>query len=149
MSAECDDRFAARHGGLMPVFPRPETDWKIYTHALDRDSMLTVKRISPFWFAACRNDWRCAERLKKEIWNRQARLDNGFSAGNVRQPFCLSASEARQKPPPSVRRRLGNRTRRVYKEKTLRYPLGTNDFKTVSGKSFDQKICVKSRFFNF
>ena len=24
---------------LVPVFPRPETDWKIYTHQLDRDSM--------------------------------------------------------------------------------------------------------------
>lgn len=25
---------------LVPVFPRPESDWKIYTHALDRDVML-------------------------------------------------------------------------------------------------------------
>jgi hypothetical protein len=23
---------------LMPVFPRPESDWKIYTHGLDRDA---------------------------------------------------------------------------------------------------------------
>jgi dienelactone hydrolase len=29
---------------LMPVFPRPATDWQIYTHALDRDSMLTDKK---------------------------------------------------------------------------------------------------------
>lgn len=28
---------------LMPVFPRPKTDWKIYTHAIDRDSLLTDK----------------------------------------------------------------------------------------------------------
>jgi len=25
---------------LIPVFPRSETDWEIYTHALDRDTML-------------------------------------------------------------------------------------------------------------
>lgn len=25
---------------LVPVFPRPETDWKIYTHALDRDAVM-------------------------------------------------------------------------------------------------------------
>lgn len=28
---------------LVPVFPRPKTDWRIYTHALDRDSLLTDK----------------------------------------------------------------------------------------------------------
>src|SRR5688572_13141601 len=28
---------------LMPVFPRPESDWKIYTHGLDRDALLTHK----------------------------------------------------------------------------------------------------------
>ncbi len=25
---------------LVPVFPRPETEWQIYTHSLDRDVML-------------------------------------------------------------------------------------------------------------
>jgi pimeloyl-ACP methyl ester carboxylesterase len=33
----------SRHSGyplLMPVFPRPGKDWRVYTHALDRDSML-------------------------------------------------------------------------------------------------------------
>src|SRR5688500_6600665 len=29
---------------IMPLFPRPKTDWKIYTHALDRDSMVTDKK---------------------------------------------------------------------------------------------------------
>ncbi|HEX8198651.1 MAG TPA: hypothetical protein VF571_20835 [Pyrinomonadaceae bacterium] len=29
---------------LMPVFPRPQTDWQIYTHALDRDAMITGKK---------------------------------------------------------------------------------------------------------
>jgi dienelactone hydrolase len=28
---------------LVPVFPRPKKDWRIYTHALDRDAMLTPK----------------------------------------------------------------------------------------------------------
>ena len=32
---------------LMPVFPRPKSDWKIYTHALDRDSLITDKK--KFW----------------------------------------------------------------------------------------------------
>ncbi|MGH9959508.1 MAG: hypothetical protein ACREBC_20670 [Pyrinomonadaceae bacterium] len=29
---------------LMPAFPRTSTDWRIYTHALDRDSLLTEKK---------------------------------------------------------------------------------------------------------
>ena len=29
---------------LMPVFPRPAADWKIYTHALDRDALMTTKK---------------------------------------------------------------------------------------------------------
>ncbi|HLL99455.1 MAG TPA: hypothetical protein VK400_00235, partial [Pyrinomonadaceae bacterium] len=36
-------QIAARLGValLTPVFPRPQTDWQIYTHALDRDAMTT------------------------------------------------------------------------------------------------------------
>ena len=34
---------------LMPVFPRPETDWQIYTHALDRDAMTTGKKEYARW----------------------------------------------------------------------------------------------------
>jgi len=29
---------------LVPLFPRPKSDWRIYTHALDRDSLLTEKK---------------------------------------------------------------------------------------------------------
>ena len=29
---------------LMPVFPRPASNWQIYTQALDRDSMVTDKK---------------------------------------------------------------------------------------------------------
>src|SRR5688572_18579234 len=36
-NAEIADRLGVAL--LMPVFPRPQTDWKIYTHALDRDAM--------------------------------------------------------------------------------------------------------------
>ena len=28
----------------MTVFPRPKKDWRIYTHALDRDSLLTERK---------------------------------------------------------------------------------------------------------
>lgn len=27
---------------LVPVFPRPTSNWQIYTHALDRDSLITT-----------------------------------------------------------------------------------------------------------
>ena len=37
----------------------------------------------------------------------------------------------------------------VYKEKTLRYPLGTNDFKTVSGASLDVKTLRRVPLFIF
>src|SRR5688500_834287 len=70
---------------LMPVFPRPKTDWKIYTHALDRDSMLTGKkefRRFDLQLVAMIDD--ALERLKKENLKMDKRvLMTGFSASGM------------------------------------------------------------------
>src|SRR5687767_4263649 len=70
---------------LMPVFPRPKTDWKIYTHALDRDSMLTDKkdyRRLDLQLVAMIDNAR--ERLKKENLKTDKRvMMTGFSASGM------------------------------------------------------------------
>jgi dienelactone hydrolase len=137
---------------LMPVFPRPETDWKIYTHTLDRDSMLTDKkefRRFDLHLVAMIDDAR--ERLKKENLKIDKRvLITGYSASGMFANRFVFLHPKRVKAAA-----IGSpggwaiAPAAAYKEKTLRYPLGTNDFETVSGKSFDQKTLRKVPLFIF
>jgi dienelactone hydrolase len=125
---------------IMPVFPRPETDWRIYTHALDRDSMVTSKKEYARFdlqLVAMIDDAR--RRLKKENLTMDRRvLLNGYSAqgmfanrfaflhpGRVKAAAIGSPGGWPIAPVSS------------YKDKTLRYPIGVADIRTVSGKALD------------
>ncbi len=127
---------------LMPVFPRPKSDWKIYTHALDRDSMLTDKkeyRRLDTQLAAMIDHARGT--LKKEKVKMDKRvLIMGFSASGMfanrftflhpdRVKAAAIGSPGGWPIAPAA----------TFKDKTLRYPIGTRDFKTASGRSFDLK----------
>lgn len=136
--------FADRLGVVLmePVFPRPAADWQIYTHALDRDSMLTDKkayRRFDLQLIAMIEDAR--ERLRDEKVKVEKRvLMFGFSASGMfvnrftfLHPTCVKAAVVGSPggwpiaPADS------------YKGKTLRYPIGTSDLKTVAGKKLDIK----------
>lgn len=56
----------------IPVFPRPETDWEIYTHALDRDTLLVksgkLKRVDLQLLAMI-------SQAKKELSNRSLKIE--------------------------------------------------------------------------
>lgn len=125
---------------LMPVFPRPATDWKIYTHALDRDSLLTNKQAysrHDLQLIAMIDDAR--RRLKNENLKFDKRvLINGFSAQGMfanrftflhpgRVKAAVIGSPGGWPIAPAV----------SYKEKSLRYPIGVSDFKSVSGGKLD------------
>ena len=137
---------------LMPVFPRPATDWKIYTHALDRDSMLTDKKEYARFdlqLIAMIDDAR--ERLKQEnLQSDEKVLMFGFSASGMfvnrfafLHPNRVKAA-AIGSPGGWAIAPIAD-----YKEKNLRYPIGTGDLKLVSGKKFDLKNLRKVPLFLF
>ena len=137
---------------LMPVFPRPQTDWQIYTHALDRDSMLTGKKeLARFdlQLVAMIDDAR--ERFAKEKLRFDERVFMlGFSASGMftnrftflhpkRVKAAVVGSPGGWAIAPAA----------SFKEKTLRYPIGTNDFQSISGKKLDLKNLRKVPLFMF
>jgi hypothetical protein len=137
---------------LMPVFPRPKTEWKIYTHALDRDALLTGKveyRRFDLQLAAMIDHarWRFAE---QELKIDRKVLLYGYSAAGMfvnrfaflhpdRVKAVSSGSPGGWAIAPSEK----------FKEKMLRYPLGTGDFNDIAQAKFDLKALQKIPFFIF
>jgi predicted esterase len=133
---------------LMPVFPRPKTDWKIYTHALDRDSMLTDKkeyRRFDLQLTAMIDDAR--EKLKAEKLETDKRvLMFGFSASAMfanrftflhpkRVKAAVIVSPGGWAIAPAA----------AYNGKALRYPIGAGGFR----RGFGYKKFAKSSAFHF
>jgi dienelactone hydrolase len=149
-NAEIADRLGV--GLLTPVFPRPQTDWKIYTHALDRDAMTTDKReLARFdlQLIAMIDDARAklaGEKLK--IDKRVLML--GFSASGMfanrftflhpkRVKAAVIGSPGGWPIAPAA----------SFKEQALRYPIGVNDLKSVSGEKLDLNNLRKVPLFMF
>jgi dienelactone hydrolase len=137
---------------LMPVFPRPQSDWKIYTHALDRDAMTTEKKEYARFdlqLIAMIDDARAklaAERMK---FDRRV-LMIGFSASGMfanrftfLHPKRLKAAAVGSPGGWAIAPAAS------FKEKALRYPVGVNDIKTVSGEKFDLNNLRKVPLFMF
>ncbi|MDQ3372801.1 MAG: hypothetical protein M3521_02805 [Acidobacteriota bacterium] len=137
---------------LMPVFPRPQTDWKIYTHALDRDAMTTDKKEFARFdlqLVAMIDDARAKlakEKLKfdKRVfmigWSASGMFANRFTflhPKHIKAAVVGSPGGWAIAPVAS------------FKEKTLRYPIGINDFKSISGKKLDLKNLRKVPLFMF
>ena len=137
---------------LIPVFPRPKTDWKIYTHALDRDSMLTYKKeYSRFDLQLMAMIDHARNALSGEKIKTDKRvMIMGFSASGMFANRFTFLHPDRVKgaaigspggwpiaPVDSV------------DGKTLRYPIGTGDIKLVSGEKLDLKALRKVPMFIF
>jgi predicted esterase len=143
---------ALKVGILMPVFPRPRIDWRIYTLALDRDSMVTDKkeyRRFDLQMIAMIDDAR--KRLASEKLKFDKRvLINGFSAqGMFANRFTFLHPE---RVKAAVIGSPGGWPMAPVKEfggKALRYPIGTADLKTVAGKPLDLKELKKVPLFVF
>lgn len=135
---------------MMPVFPRPKSDWKIYTHALDRDSLVTKKteyKRFDLQLAAMIDD--ALARLAAENLKFDKRvLMVGFSASGMfanrftflhpkRVKAAVIGSPGGWPIAPASE----------FKEKALRYPVGTGDLKTVAGKKLDLKNLRKVPMF--
>jgi len=137
---------------LTPVFPRPQTDWQIYTHALDRDSMLTGKK------EFARFDLQLLsmiEDARARFAEEKLRFDErvfvlGFSASGMfanrftflhpkRVKAAVVGSPGGWAIAPAA----------SFRGKTLRYPVGTNDFQSISGRKLDLKSLRKVPLFMF
>jgi dienelactone hydrolase len=137
---------------LMPVLPRPKSDWRIYTHALDRDSMLTEKKeYRRFDLQLLAMIDHAIGLMKKDGIKVDKRvLINGFSAQGMfanrftflhpkRVKAAAIGSPGGWPIAPASR----------YKDKELRYPIGTADLKLVSGKKLDIGALRKVPMFVF
>lgn len=137
---------------LQPAFPRPQTDWRIYTHALDRDSLLTDKREYK----------RLDQQLIKMIDDARNRLaEEGLQVDKRVLMFGFSASGmftnrfAFLHPKRIKAAAFGSpggwaiAPADLWKGETLRYPIGTADIKRVAGKSLDRKSLSQVPLFLF
>jgi dienelactone hydrolase len=152
MEISRDAASALRVMVLMPVFPRPKTDWQIYTHALDRDSLTTDKkeyRRFDLQLIAMIDDARARMRRKQLRFDERV-LINGFSATGMLANRFTFLHPTRVKAaaigspggwPMAPASEFGG--------KALRYPIGTSDFKTVTGGKLDLKNLRRVPLFVF
>jgi dienelactone hydrolase len=149
-NAEIADRLGVAL--LMPVFPRSQTDWKIYTHALDRDVMTTDKKeLARFdlQLIAMIDDARA--RLARENLKFDTRvLMIGFSAsGMFANRFTFLHPKRIKAAAIGSPGGWAIAPTASFKERTLRYPIGTSDVKSISGEKFDLKNLRKVPLFMF
>jgi dienelactone hydrolase len=137
---------------LIPVFPRPKTDWRIYTQALDRDALITdrseYKRFD-LQLIAMIDDAR--RRLGTDGLKFDKRVFiTGFSASGMFANRFTFLHPKRVKAAA-----IGSpggwpiAPADSYKGKALRYPIGTGDLPEVSGRKLDLKDLRKVPLFLF
>jgi dienelactone hydrolase len=137
---------------LVPVFPRPKTDGRIYTHALDRDSLLTEKkelRRFDLQLISMIDDAR--ERLRVDGLSFGERvIMYGFSAaGMFTNRFTMLHPDRVKAAAFGSPGGWAMAPVPAWKGKALRYPIGTADFETVTGKKPDLERLKKVPLFLF
>jgi dienelactone hydrolase len=137
---------------LQPVFPRPKTDWRIYTHALDRDALLTSKeglqRLDRQLVAMIDH---ARERLAGEGVPVDRRvLLFGFSAsGMFVNRFTFLHPERVKAAAIGSPGGWPVAPVAAWKERALRYPVGVADLATVAGRPLDLNALAQVPLFVF
>lgn len=125
---------------LVPVFPRPAKDWKIYTHAFDRDAANInsgdMKRLDLQLIAMIEN---AREVLKKHGINvKEKFLMNGFSAsGTFANRFTSIHPQLVAGIACGGINAIAILPVSELQETELKYPLGTSDFELLFGIKFN------------
>lgn len=127
---------------LVPVFPRPASQWKIYAHYLDRDSMLInggpLARIDLQLLSMIRH----ARQMLGDagISTRTRVFMHGFSAsaGFVNR-FATLHPEAVRAVAAGAINALPMYPLESYEGAILPFPLGVADLKSLTGTEFDAK----------
>ena len=125
---------------LMPIFPRPETDWKIYTHALDKDVILQkdneleridlqlLKMIEDAKSTLKGLGVKPNEKVILTGFSASGTFANRFTAIHPNKVEIMAAGGLNGilfLPMDSI------------KNEKLNYPIGTNDFQKLFQKPFD------------
>jgi dienelactone hydrolase len=137
---------------LVPAFPRPKTDWRIYTHALDRDSLLTDrKEYKRFDLQLVRMIDDARARLRGEGLRADRRvLMLGFSAaGMFTNRFAFLHPDRVKAAAAGSPGGWAIAPVETWEGKALRYPVGVADFKAVSGRPLDMKALKRVPLFLF
>lgn len=125
---------------LVPVFDRPESNWKMYTHALDRDSLMNNKGdLARIDLQLIKMIDDLKQRLKddKIIVNDKV-LMNGFSAsGNFVNRFTLLHPEMIQAVASGGVNCMPIIPQPELEGLKLIYPIGTYDIKEITGSEFN------------
>jgi len=137
---------------LVPVFPRPKTNWKIYTHALDRDVMHQknnqLERID-LQLLEMFNDAK-ARLQELDINTSDKFLMTGFSAsGTFANRFTLLHPNKVKAVAAGGLNGLLALPLDSIDNKPLNYPLGTNDFKVLLNQEFQKTTFINTPQFYF
>ncbi|QIA09887.1 alpha/beta hydrolase [Draconibacterium halophilum] len=137
---------------LVPVFPRSKTNWKMYTHALDRDVMLQgeqpLKRI----------DLQLIEMFKhaqtvlndKDIPSHNQFLLTGFSAsGTFANRFTLLHPDRVRAVAAGGLNGLLMLPEDSLSREILNYPIGIKDMEELTGMAFQKDRFLKTPQFYF
>jgi dienelactone hydrolase len=128
---------------LVPVFPRPKEEWRIYTHQLDRDTMLLtagpMKRLD-LQLIAMIDDAR-ARLAARGFEARREVLMTGFSAsGTFVNRFVMLHPDRVRAAAGGGLNALLMIPRSSVGSTILPYPLGTADFEEVTGGPFREEL---------
>ncbi|HXA52900.1 MAG TPA: hypothetical protein VNV86_21435 [Candidatus Acidoferrum sp.] len=127
---------------LVPVFPRPRDQWKVYTHYLDRDSLLIkdgpLARIDLQLLAMIRHarqllgtaGIRAETKVFMHGFSASAGFVNRFAALHPESVRAIAAGAINALPMYPLE---------TYEGVKLPYPLGTADFKSLTGADFDAR----------
>jgi pimeloyl-ACP methyl ester carboxylesterase len=132
---------------LVPVFPRPKSDWKIYTHALDRDVMLqkqtSLERLDNQLLAMTKD---ANERLAEMGYDISEQfLLAGFSAsGTFANRFTAIHPEKVKAMAAGGLNGLLLLPREIKNGEKLIYPIGSYDFQMLFGKSFNANAFIET-----
>jgi len=137
---------------LIPAFPRPKEDWELYTHALDRDTLLVesgkLKRIDLQLLAMI-------SQAKKVLANHSVTINDkviltGFSAsGSLANRFSMLHPESLQLVVAGGLNGILMLPVNKISDEKLNYPLGVNDFDSITGIGFNRAAWVSLPQFLF
>jgi predicted esterase len=126
---------------LVPVFPRPKSDWHLYTHALDRDTMLIsegkMKRIDQQLLAMIAY---AREKLSSRgLVVSEKSLFNGFSAsGTFVNRFTAMYPEYVHAVAAGGINAVAIVPMQNLEGHLLNYPIGINDLQSITGREFQR-----------
>ena len=124
----------------MPVFPRSKTDWKVYSHALDRDVILqkdnSLERIDLQLIAMISEARSILKKMGYKVEDKI--ILSGFSAsGTFANRFSMIHPE---KIGAVIAGGVNGLLMLPYKkinDRIIEYPIGIGDFELLFGKEFD------------